>query len=61
MFFILPQANTAGLGHITKPIWKTSRNNTILFFFDITKNEYEIIIISEIYIYINTLIVHYLS
>ena len=26
-----PQANTAGLGPITRPIWKTSRNNTIIF------------------------------
>ena len=25
-----PQANTAGLGPIIRPIWKTSRNNTIL-------------------------------
>ena len=25
-----PQANAAGLGPITRPIWKTSRNNTII-------------------------------
>ena len=36
-----PQANTAGLGPITRPIWKASRNNTIVSFSPLINGAYD--------------------